>query len=543
MKKKLFGLLATAVAAMTLLVNPSRTQAETAEEETRIVDGIYIGTVYVGGMTKDEANNAISDYVQNLMSTTFTLKGVDDSSVEATAEQMGIRADAGDSVDAALGVTHSGNLITRYKDSVDLKTEQRVLPLSLEVDKQETARFIYKAHDKLSKAAVNASLKKKGDTFEYIPGTDGEEVVEVDSVYAINEFLAKEYDGKKTEINLVTQTVASRGTREELAVVKDRLGSFTTVYGNNSGSSREQNVENACDFINGTIVYPGEEYRTHENLEPITEENGYAMGGTYLNGAIVDSVGGGICQVSTTLYNALIRAEIEITQRFNHSMTVTYVDPAADAAMAGDYKDLRFTNDTGYPIYIEGYYDGTNITFNIYGVETRAADREVSFESVITKQDDPSFQAKADASQEFGYYNIDQYAHIGMTAQLWKVVKEGGKEVSREIFNTSTYRSSPKIVTIGTGGATPEQLALINAAIATNDEEQVLAAYQKAVDLGKKAEEPADDKKPDKKKPDNKKPENKKPDQKKPDNTTPENQNSNTESNQTTNDTTNPTNQ
>ena len=168
-------------------------------------------------------------------------------------------------------------------------------------------------------------------------------------------------------------------------------------------------------------------------------------------------------------------------------------------------------------------------------METRAADREVSFESVITKQDDPSFQAKTDASQEFGYYNIDQYAHIGMTAQLWKVVKEGGKEVSREIFNTSTYRSSPKIVTIGTGGATPEQLALINAAIATNDEEQVLAAYQKAVDLGKKAEEPADDKKQDKKKPDNKKPENKKPDQKKPDNTTPENQNSN--------DTTNPTNQ
>ena len=129
MKKKLFGLLATAVAAMTLLVNPSLTRAETAEEETRIVDGIYIGTVYVGGMTKDEANNAISDYVQNLMSTTFTLKGVDDSSVEATAEQMGIRADAGDSVDAALAVTHSGNLITRYKDSVDLKTEHCTIHL------------------------------------------------------------------------------------------------------------------------------------------------------------------------------------------------------------------------------------------------------------------------------------------------------------------------------------------------------------------------------------------------------------------------------
>ncbi len=503
MKKKVLWLLAAATVATGLCFgNPASAKAE---DETKIADGIYIGTVYVGGMTEEEANAAISEYVEKLMSTTFTLKGVDGTSVDATAEEMGITADASDSVATALGVTHTGNLISRYKDSVDLKNKERVLPISLEVDKQATAMFIYNHHDSLSKEAVNATLKKSGSEFTYVPGTDGEQVKEVESVYAINDFLGKEYDGEKTEIQLVTEVVEARGTKEELSVVKDLLGTYTTTYGNNSGSSREHNVENGARFVDGTVVYPGEEYFTHKNLEPITEENGYEMGGTYLNGAIVDSVGGGICQVSTTLYNAAIRAELEITQRFNHSMTVTYVDPSADAAMAGDYKDLRFINNTDYPIYLELNTDGVYITANIYGCETREEGRKVDYESVIVSQGEETFQAKVDETQDLGYYNIDQYAHLQISAQLWKVVTVNGKEESRELFNTSNYKESPKIVTIGTKGATAEQLALINNAVATNDEAQILAAIDQAVALSaaeEEAEKPTDqatDKKKDKK--------------------------------------------
>ena len=85
----------------------------------------------------------------------------------------------------------------------------------------------------------------------------------------------------------------------------------------------------------------------------------------------VQSYGGGVCQVSTTLYNAVLKAELEVTQRSNHSMIVTYVKPSMDAAIAGDYKDLKFVNNLDAPIYIEGYTVGKDIYFNIYGQETR----------------------------------------------------------------------------------------------------------------------------------------------------------------------------
>ena len=92
----------------------------------------------------------------------------------------------------------------------------------------------------------------------------------------------------------------------------------------------------------------------HDAVVPFNAENGYELAGSYENGTTVETYGGGICQVSTTLYNAVIRAELEITERFAHSMIVSYVEPSMDAAISGEYKDLKFKNSTKYPVYIEG---------------------------------------------------------------------------------------------------------------------------------------------------------------------------------------------
>ena len=90
----------------------------------------------------------------------------------------------------------------------------------------------------------------------------------------------------------------------------------------------------------------------------LPKPNGYANAAAYENGQVVDSIGGGVCQISTTLYNAALLAEMEIVQRQNHSMIVTYVDPSNDAAIAGTYKDLKIKNPYDTPIYIEGYTSG-----------------------------------------------------------------------------------------------------------------------------------------------------------------------------------------
>ena len=150
-------------------------------------------------------------------------------------------------------------------------------------------------------------------------------------------------------------------------MVKDLMGSFSTSY-SSSSADRAKNVENGCSKINGTLLYPGDTLSAYALTAPYTIKNGYREAASYANGETVQSVGGGICQVSTTLYNAAIRAELRITQRNAHSMTVAYVEWSEDAAIAGTYKDFKFKNSSDAPVYIEAYTtDDKQLVFNIYG--------------------------------------------------------------------------------------------------------------------------------------------------------------------------------
>ena len=436
-----------------------------------ITEGVCIGSVDVGGMTKEEAKKAVDAYVDSIKGTSFSLKGAN-GSFDATAQEMSVSADTDAAADEALSVCHEGSLIDRFVESEELKKGNVAVNMYLSVDKQKTANMIYDKSDELNIKAVNNSLQRNGDSFDFVPGQEGKEVDVVKSVYAINDFLQNSWDGSANEIELVTNTVQPRGSKEELSKIKDNLGGFSTDF-SSSAAGRAANVKNACSLINGSVIYPGEQFSVYEAISPITTDNGYQIAGAYENGQVVDSVGGGVCQVATTLYNAVIRAELEIVQRYNHSMIVNYVKPSDDAAIAGTYKDLKFKNNLDNPVYIEGYCSGGVITFNVYGVETRPANREISFRSETISEEDPVTQFKFDAGQPVGYFNTEQSAHKGLTARLWKTVTVDGTVQSDEVFNNSKYKSSPKIVTVGTAGASAEVVAQLQAAAAANDEGSV----------------------------------------------------------------------
>jgi vancomycin resistance protein YoaR len=508
---KRLGVLLTAAGAICLMTNIHPVKAA---EGVTIADGVYIGNVNVSGMTEKQAQSAVEEYVAGLMDTTFTLKG-ESGSVSMTAQDMGVSADVNTAVTEAVALGRAGSLINRYKTTEDLKKQPVVLDMHLSVDKQATAQKLYKDSDKLSVAAVDNGLTRENGAFQFVKGKEGVEVNIVDSVYAINDFLAEEWDGTNNEIELVTDVVEPRGNEEELAQVTDLLGSFSTDF-STSGAGRAKNVTNGCSKINGTILYPGDSFDMAKTVSPFTQENGYELAGAYQNGTTVESFGGGICQVATTLYNAVIRAELEITMRFNHSMLVSYVQPSMDAAIAGDYKDLRFKNNLDAPVYIEGYCSGGVIYFNVYGKETRPANREISFESETVSTTDPETKFNLDSSLAIGYWSVDQSAHTGCVAQLWKIVKVDGEQQSRDLFNKSNYQASPKIITIGTKGANKETLAALKEAVATGDEAKVRSAASslKTDEESKKEEEDkknqentsdSDDKKNDDKKDDTKK--------------------------------------
>lgn len=490
-KKFLWGLGVMAVGTMSI-AGATMAKGITLKDGV-IADGVTIGSVEVGGMTEDEAKDAVNSYVDGIMDTTFTLSGAK-GDIELSAKDMQISSDVDAAVEDAMGVGRTGNLIDRYKEVTDLKKETKAVSMHLGVNKEETAMLIYKKSDKLNIEAIDSTLKVEGKNISFVEGTSGQEVDVVKSVYAINDFLENEWSSDNSTIELVSNEVAPRGTADELKNVKDLLGEFSTNFASSS-PSRAQNVRNACSKVDGSIIYPGEEFSVYKAISPITEANGYGIGHAYENGQVVESVGGGVCQVATTLYNAIIRAELDVTMRFNHSMMVAYVSPSDDAAIAGSYKDLRFKNNTDTPVYIQGVTGGGIITFRVYGLETRPSDRKVSFESetLSTKDADPTFNFSA--ANDLGYYNVDQSAHRGCVARLWKVVTVGGKQESREIFNNSKYQAVGKTITVGIKGATAEQVSAIKAAAKSGDEGKVKAAIAAAKAENKKKKEDDDDKK------------------------------------------------
>ena len=459
-----------AVALYALLAAPVSMRAQ--ETET-IEDGVYIGNIYVGGMTEEEAVSAVEAYVESADSAEMTLK-TGDKSVSVTAADLGISFSNLNVVDEAIDVGRSGNLIKRYKDKKDLQQGDKVIALSLDVDSDAVASILSGKAAQLNQEAVDNGLVRENGAFKIIKGEQGIEVNVEDSIAAIENYISSEWDGGNAEIELVAEVVEPRGSEEDLEQITDMMGSYTTNY-KDSGQNRCDNISNATSKINGTLLYPGEEFSVYEAIGPLDAANGYELAGAYENGQTVESYGGGVCQVSTTLYNAVILAELEITQRSNHSMIVSYVKPSMDAAIAGDYKDLRFVNNQDIPIYIEGYTEGKNVTFKIYGHDTRPSNRVVTYESEVVSEQDPGTQYVA-TGDPAGYMKTAQDKHIGYVARLWKVVTVDGVEESREIFNKSTYKASPKIVNVGTASADPNVSAVIGAALATGDEATINAA-------------------------------------------------------------------
>uniref|UniRef100_UPI004056C1C5 VanW family protein n=1 Tax=Acetatifactor sp. TaxID=1872090 RepID=UPI004056C1C5 len=438
-----------------------------AKENDTVKSGIYAEHIDLSGMTSTEATAAVEAYVEELKTVEITLLAADNNEVRTTAGDLGITWENRGLVTEALELGTHGNVIQRYKMLADLEHENKIFDITFGFDMQAINDILTNDCVKYDREAVNVSLKRENGEFRVVEGQTGYFLDIESSIDVVYNYLTQDWNQQTCQIALDIMVDEPEGSAEQLAAVTDVLGSFTTSYAS-SGTSRRANIENGAVLIDGTTLYPGEEFSTYEMVAPFTQENGYYMAGSYMNGKVVDSLGGGICQVSTTLYNAVLLAELDVTQRYNHSMTVSYVDLSADAAIAeSSGKDFKFVNSTEYPIYIEAAVEGKKITFNIYGKETRSPERSVRFESeVLEVIHPPADTIIADASQPIGYI-ITEGAHIGYKAKLWKIVTENGVEVSREQVNSSTYKMTPRYATVGTATADPNAYNEIMAAIGT----------------------------------------------------------------------------
>ncbi|MCR5507826.1 MAG: VanW family protein [Lachnospiraceae bacterium] len=436
------------------------------DPNARIGAGIYADDIDLSGMTYKEAKDSIEERIGVLRGRQISLASINGRVTSVSAGDLGIKWSNSDILLEAIGLGKTGNVIARYKANKDLQIEHKVYDINVSADKSYVRNVIQAESDASGSEAKDATMTRENGQFKVFEGQEGFGIDVDKSVDAVMEEMSS-WQKDDISIELVSGMIQPKGKAEDLMKIHDLLGSFTTSF-SSSGKERSGNVRNGTKLINGKVLYPGEQLSVYETVSPFTEENGYYLAGSYLNGLVVESLGGGICQVSSTLYNAVIRAELQVDERYNHSMIVSYVDMSADAAISGTSKDFKFTNNLSDPIFIEGYTtDDKQVVFNIYGVETRPSNRTISFESVELERTEPEGEkVVADPEMEAGKVSV-QSAHTGYLGEYWKIVKVDGVETDRVKINKSKYQAVPRTASVGTATDNSFVKQVINNAIAT----------------------------------------------------------------------------
>ncbi|HHU54097.1 MAG TPA: VanW family protein [Clostridiaceae bacterium] len=279
--------------------------------------------------------------------------------------------------------------------------------------------------------------------FEFGEGTKG---YKLETEKLINE-LKQAFSGNKLNESIKLKFIESDEIPEEEQNIEFGFISSGLTELVSHDPARDSNVKRVAELLSGIVVQPGEEFSYWTNINPISVENGYTYGGAIADDGSYESViGGGVCQGSSTLYLALVRADLEITERNNHTIPSAYAIEGIDA-MVADWSDLKFVNNTGYPIAIVGYYvDSTSIEFQIYGKKLPPG---------VTIDLDPQFVSYAAAKPPKKVVNKDlkpgeevvvKNEVIGSYWTTDKVYYRDGVEYDRVHFNDSYYWSYAGVI-------------------------------------------------------------------------------------------------
>ena len=445
--------------------------------------GITVQGVDVSGFNREEVLLTIDGIISDLGDTMVSLV-VDHQVMYCSLKDLGLSWDNGEIIDEMFNLGRSGDVVSRYKAKKDIETSHTDFPLSFTLDEQETLAYS-ETFSSFNTEPEEAIIYTRDDLTPGIEGGRNGRHVDTAGAAAL---LMEAVDGWNGEdpllINVPVEVVEPEVTYEELALIKDVLGTATTDY-SFSGYSRAVNVENGCRKISGTLLKPGEYFSVTEAVTPFTAENGYEQAPSYEENRVVDSYGGGICQVSTTLYNAVLKAEMEVTARSNHTMAVSYVDLSKDAAIAEGSMDMAFVNNLEHPVYIIGYTDGVCITFTIYGCDTRAENRSIQFESVTLSTVEPAGAALyANPSQPVGYINQIQSPHTGYSAELWKNIYYDGEFYDSVRINSSYYNAVGTIYDVGVASQYPAVTQAMYGAISSQNLQSVQSVIASASTIG-----------------------------------------------------------
>jgi len=369
------------------------------------------------------------------------------TAAEFTFADFGIKMDFGELLDAAFNYSYLRNFSIRLSRLMG-RAHEIDDPIAHTFDGERMQAVMAQLSQKLDQPPKNASFARENGEFVIHKEEAGYGIDIESAARHTQEVLASFASGS---VELSIKTAKPQYTVADVEFAKSALGAYSTPV-ENDDDPRLRNIRLAASRINNQMLYPGQVFSAGTHIKANVPDSGYEAATVLVRGQPVSDIGGGVCQVVTTLYNAVLRAELEIVQRHNHSARVSYAELGFDATIAGNYYDLKFKNNTDRPILITGHVANNSLHVEIIGHETRPPERAIHFATKKVDAAPPApYREVVDAAIPMGQRQITQESQMGYQVDLYKVIYINNQEAERVKVNTSIYKPLQGIVAIGAG--------------------------------------------------------------------------------------------
>ncbi|MCL2285479.1 MAG: VanW family protein [Firmicutes bacterium] len=417
--------------------------------QDRIYTHIYIHGVPVGGLTTEEADAVLMEHFQpGLENKTIQYSVGKKIIAEFAFADFGARLNFSEPIQLAMAYSTAGNLQSRlmrmFGRAYEINASAR-----LEIIPQRMESIFSGISRQISKPVQNAGFALENGNIVVIPEQVGYGMDTQAIALATDKVLRSLESGV---VEIILQTIQPNYTMADFDFEVSVIGSFQTEYAGTDTDPRIHNVRLAAEKIHNRVLYPGEVFSTGAIVGAHRPNSGYKPAIVLVRGEPVEDIGGGVCQVVSTLYNAVLMAELPVVQRHNHSVPVSYVDSGFDATVAGDYYDLKFKNNTLHPILITSQMTDGNLQIFIHGHENRPANRSIRFQAKRVETIAPGpYREVIDNTIPQGERYITLQSQEGYHIKLYKHIYVDGSEVEVVQINTSIYKPLQGVIAIGTG--------------------------------------------------------------------------------------------
>lgn len=328
------------------------------------------------------------------------------------------------------------NIIKRYK--LIKAAEKKEFKLAFTYNPKPIDEIIESIEKDTSKTAVDAKISITNGNIKITPETNGAKLEKDKLKQAIIAQISDDVSEESIKINAPVEVVLPKITAEKLSNIDSKISSFSTSF-TTSTVNRVNNIDISTKAVNGTLLMPGETFSFNETVGERTKARGYKEAGVIIDNQIEEGLGGGICQVSSTLYNALLKSSLKATERRNHSLPLGYIGKGLDATVDWGNIDLKFKNTLDIPIYIEGYIENKNVYFNFYSSKDLT---KKSYEMVteVTDTIQPIIKYIDDPKRNEGETEVVKKASTGYKVKTYRKTFENGNLINTELISSDSYK-------------------------------------------------------------------------------------------------------